>query len=498
MTRPIKWLRNIAIVIVAIAAILYIALKVFVGAVNTPIPGKTFDPSTVGSRITVPDGFSIGLYADNVENARLLKFTDRGDLLVANTNLNQIVLLGRDQNKDGKANGKRVLMVDLNGPNGMDFFGDWLYVAETDAIGRIKFDHEKGETVGNYERIVTGLPAGGNHWRKTLRFGPDNLMYVTMGSSCNVCEEEDKRRGTMMRYNPDGSNEEIFAKGLRNSAGFDWSPADGHIYATDNGRDLLGDDFPHCELNKVEQGNHYGWPYANDNKISDPDFGDGNESIVSSSIGPVFKFQPHNAPLGISFIRGTGFPEKYHHAALAALHGSWNKTEKDGYKVVSLHWDKNGRVTAEDFLTGLLEGDDAIGRPADVAEGPDGAIYISDDYANVVYRVAYAEQQQQMNMSKSKDVFAPQESLAGINEEDKSRMSKQGSELFTQFQCASCHANSGEGMKVLENMGQKYNLSSLAKYLERPNPPMPVFPLDEQQRMSLALYLITDYSGLSH
>ncbi|MFT5690946.1 MAG: glucose/arabinose dehydrogenase [Oceanicoccus sp.] len=134
------------------------------------------------------------------------------------------------------------------------------------------------------------MPAGGNHWPKTLSFGPDDLMYVTTGSSCNVCEEEDERRATMMRCNPDGSNEEIFAKGLRNSAGFDCSPADRHIYATDNGRDMLGDDFPHCELNKVIQGHHYGWPYANDNKISDPDFGDGNESIVSTSIGPVFKF----------------------------------------------------------------------------------------------------------------------------------------------------------------------------------------------------------------
>lgn len=497
MTKSMKWLRNIAITIVAIVVILYIALKVFVGAVNTPIPGKTFDPSAVGNRITVPDGFSIGLYAENVENARLLKFTQQGDLLVANTNLNQIVLLDRDQNQDGKADGKRILMADLNGPNGLDFFDGWLYVAETDAIGRIKFDHEKGETVGSYERIVTGLPAGGNHWRKTLRFGPDDLMYVTMGSSCNVCEEEDERRGTMMRYSPDGSNEEIFAKGLRNSAGFDWSPVDGHIYATDNGRDMLGDDFPHCELNRVERGNHYGWPYANDDKISDPDFGKGNESIVSASIAPVFEFQPHNAPLGMTFIRGKGFPDKYHHAAMAALHGSWNRTDKDGYKVVSLHWDKNGKVTSEDFLTGLLEGDDAIGRPADVAEGPDGAIYISDDYANVVYRVAYAEQQQLITMAEAKQSFDPKESLAVISEDDKSQMIEQGTALFTQFQCASCHADSGEGMKTLENIGKKYDLSTLAKYMERPNPPMPIFPLDEEQRTSLAFYLIDNYSGLS-
>ena len=498
MSTTLKWIRNIVIVLVAIVLVLYLLIRVFVGAVNTPISGKEFDSSAVGNRIQVPAGFSIGIYAEKVENARLLRFTQQGDLLVANTNLNQIVLLDRDSNADGKSEGMRVLMTDLNGPNGMDFHEDWLYIAETDAIGRVKFDHDLGQIVGEYQRIVTGLPGGGNHWRKTLRFGPDNLMYVTMGSSCNVCEEEDKRRATMMRYNPDGSGEMIFAEGLRNSAGFDWSPRDGHIYATDNGRDMLGDDFPPCEFNRVEEGKHYGWPYANGQGISDPDFGAGNESIVASSVNPVFDFQPHNAPLGMEFVRGKSLPAEYHDAAIAALHGSWNRSEKDGYKVVSLHFDEQGQVSERDFIWGLLEDGDVIGRPADVTEGPDGAIYVSDDFANVVYRVAYGEEQAEIaNVSAEPVVvgFNAKETLASIDAIQKAELIAEGGALYDRFQCIACHADDGRGLKLLENLGQKYNIEGIAKYLARPNPPMPIFPLSEDNRQALGVYLIDRYPG---
>jgi len=494
MTTAIRWLRNSVLILVVLLLLLYMAVRVFVGGVNIPVLGNDFDASAVGNRISAAEGFSISLYAEQVDNARLLRFTNEGDLLVANSNLDQIVLLPRDADGDGKADGKRVLLTDLNGPNGMDFFEDWLYVAETDAIGRVRFDHQRGVVVGSYERIVTGLPDGGNHWRKTLRFGPDGLMYVTMGSSCNVCEEQDPRRGTMVRYRADGSGEEIYARGLRNSAGFDWSPKDGQIYATDNGRDMLGDDFPHCELNKVVQGAHYGWPYANDDNIPDPDFGAGMESLIAGAIVPSFKFQPHNAPLGIAFIRGDTVPADYRGAAIVALHGSWNRTEKDGYKVVSMHWDQDNNVTERDFVTGLLQGDDAIGRPVDIAEGPDGAIYISDDYANVIYRVAYAEPQQQLDMAIAATVFNAEQSLAAIAPALRVSRSAQGAALFEQYQCASCHGADGIGMKPLLGLGKRFDLPALAHYIERPNPPMPIFPLDLDQRQALAVYLLENYS----
>ncbi len=204
-----------------------------------------------------------------------------------------------------------------------------------------------------------------------------------------VCEEKDPRRAAILRYRPDGTGEEIYATGLRNAVGFDWRPGSGELYATDNGRDLLGDDFPPCELNRIVKGGFYGWPYANGDRVKDPDYGDGQGDRVRASIPPVHAFRAHNAPLGITFVRGQGVPPAYRHAALVALHGSWNRTRKDGYKVVSLHWREKGGIEERDFAVGFEVDGNVIGRPVDVVEGPDGAFYISDDYASAVYRVAF-------------------------------------------------------------------------------------------------------------
>ena len=500
MAKPLKWMLIFVGVILFIVLILGIAVRFFVGAVNFPTGGGEFDPSIVGQRIVVPDGFSIGLYARDISSARVLRFSRTGDLLVAIPGSGTVEVLERDADNDGKADGRRTLIGGLNGPNGLDFFEDWLYIAEADAIGRIAFDHESGTVTGEFERLVTGLPGGGNHWKKTLRFGDDGLMYVTMGSSCNVCLEEDERRAAMVRYQPDGSGEEIIARGLRNSAGFDWSPRDGALYATDNGRDMLGDDFPSCELNKIEAGKHYGWPFANGNKIPDPDFGEGKDELIEASVAPVFEFRPHNAPLGIEFVRGNKFPEEYQGAAIVALHGSWNRSDKDGYKVVSLHWDDQGRITERDFVSGFLIDDEVVGRPAEVAEGPDGAIYISDDYAGVIYRVAYGESQKVeipvvANVAETR--FDARTTLSGLAAEDRDLLLEQGSKLYRQFQCVSCHADSRQALKTLENLGEKYDLQSLSAYLRRPNPPMPTFPFNDQQRRGLAAYLIDKYPGKS-
>jgi glucose/arabinose dehydrogenase len=241
---------------------------------------------------------------------------------------------------------------------------------------------------GDLETVVEGIPGGGNHWTRTLRFGPDGWMYVSIGSSCNVCEERDPRRAAIVRYRPDGSGAEVFATGLRNAVGFDWRPGSGELYATDNGRDLLGDDFPPCELNRVVQGGFYGWPRANGDRVPDPDRGAGHEEEIARSIPPVHGFRAHTAPLGMTFLRSESLPPAYRGAALAALHGSWNRSRKDGYEVVSLHW--TGDVVEERrFLWGFEVDEDVVGRPVDVLEGPDGAIYVSDDYAGSVYRIVW-------------------------------------------------------------------------------------------------------------
>jgi glucose/arabinose dehydrogenase len=345
-------------------------------------------PDVVEARLRAPDGLHVALFADGLESPRMLRFTGAGDLLVSTPRDGQVLLLERDDDGDGRSDGVRVLLQGLDRPHGLDLHESWLYVAESGGVGRIEFDPTSRETKGTYRRVVDDLPSGGNHWTRTVRFGPDGWMYVSVGSSCNVCEEKDPRRAALLRYRPDGSGEEIVARGLRNAVGFDWQPGTDDLYATDNGRDLLGDDFPPCELDRIQPGAFYGWPYANGNRVPDPDFGAGHAEQIQQSVPPVHGFRAHNAPLGITFLRAPDLPIALRGAALVALHGSWNRTRKDGYKVVSLHWDGEGHVSERDFLTGFLVDEDVIGRPVDVAEGPDGAIYVSDDYAGAIYRVS--------------------------------------------------------------------------------------------------------------
>jgi glucose/arabinose dehydrogenase len=340
------------------------------------------------SRVVVPDGFAIDVWADDVAGARFLRFTSEGDLLVSVPGSDRIDILRRDEDGDGRSDGRRVLIQDLAKPHGLDLRDGWLYLGETDAVGRVRFDPATGQTVGNYERIVRGIPSGG-HWTRTVRFGPDGLLYLSIGSSCNACDEDDPRRAAIVRYQPDGSGEEIFATGLRNAVGFDWQPATGALYANDNGRDLLGDDFPPCELNRVEFGGFYGWPFVNGDGVPDPDNGTKSPDRVRAAISPVHGYPAHTAPLGLHFIRSKDLPAEYRGAALAALHGSWNRTQKDGYKVVSIHWLPDGSIEQRDFVAGFEIDDDVIGRPVDIAEGPDGAFYVSDDYSGQIYRVAY-------------------------------------------------------------------------------------------------------------
>ena len=357
-------------------------------------------PEVVDQRMAVPEGFELSLWAENVRGARVLRFTPTGDLIVSSPVQNSILLLERDNDGDGRSDGQRVLLEDLAHPYGVDLHDGKLYVGETGALGRVDFDPglpsssggpSGARLMGSFERIVSDLPPGGNHWTRSVRAGPDGWIYVHVGSSCNVCIEDDiTRRAALLRFRPDGSGEESFATGLRNSVGFDWQPATGKLYATDNGRDLLGDDFPPCELNELVEGGFYGFPIANGDRVPDPDFGEGQEQRIAASIPPAHDFNAHNAPLGINFVNDDDpLPSSMRGAALVALHGSWNRTRKDGYKVVSLHWGEDGTVEERDFLTGFLVDEDVSGRPADVLQGPDGAIYVSDDYAGVIWKVRY-------------------------------------------------------------------------------------------------------------
>jgi glucose/arabinose dehydrogenase len=352
--------------------------------------GRGIEPpttATISRHLRTAPGFTLQVYSADVPLARVLVFTPGGDLIVSRTRGDEVVLLERDRNGDGKADGQRSLLQDLDGPHGLALHDGWLYVAERSAVGRVRLDAASGQLAGNYAHILTGLTKDGQHTTRTIGIGPDGWLYLAQGSTCNVCIEEDPRRATIMRLRPDGTGAEIYATGLRNSVGFDWAPWDRGLYATDHGRDLLGDDFPPCELNRIERGRFYGWPFVNGFGVADPDFG-GKYAGDEPPTDPVHGFRAHNAPLGIHFLRTAQLPPGYERTALVALHGSWNRTLPDGYKVVALHWRDDGSIEEVDFLTGFLNADGVIGRPAFITEGPDGAIYVSDDYAGVIYRVS--------------------------------------------------------------------------------------------------------------
>jgi glucose/arabinose dehydrogenase len=332
--------------------------------------------------------------------------------------------------------------------------------------------------------VIAGLTGDGNHPYKNIIFGEDDRLYLAQGSTCNVCLEDDKRRATIMSFDPDGRREKTFATGLRNSVGMAWSTRDGELYATDNGRDLLGDDFPPCELNKIVAGASYGWPYVNGFGEQDPDFGRGSSK---NFVDPVFGFAAHNAPLGITFVNDGRWPSLFKDAALVALHGSWNRTIPDGYRVVSLHWNKDG-IEERDFLSGFESNGNITGRPVDVAIGPDGAAYVSDDYAGAIYRVTPGKSNTLAMDTAQSQVLPDRE----YEPEEQAKLYAQGEVLFKAFPCASCHMDGFDSLNrmSLKNLGDRYNVGGVMDKLENPPAPMPAFPLDEAQREALAVYLL--------
>jgi glucose/arabinose dehydrogenase len=491
-----KWLRRIGIGFVALVVLGGLVAWWLLPPVNVPFKGMlanafpnvldvpTADAATVKSKLVVPEGYGITLFARDVPDARMVRVTPRGDLLVASPDSGRVWWFSKALDSNGQSAERRVLLDKLHGPNGLDFHDGYLYVAEENKVGRVKFD-DAGTVDGRYEIVIDGLPAGGNHWKKTIRFGPDGLLYLNIGSSCNVCLEKDNRRAAMLRFTPDGKFVDVYATGLRNAAGLDWR-ADGALYATDNGRDLLGDDFPPCELDLIRQGGFYGWPFANGDRVPDPDLGAGRDAVIAASIPPVFAFRPHNAPLGIVFLKSDKQPAAYRGDALVALHGSWNRSTKDGYKVVALHWDADGSIRSSDFVSGFLVDENVIGRPAELAEDRDGAIYVSDDYANAVYRI-------EPGGTQSLEIGKANAPRAGTGDAPADpQLIARGATVFGELSCQACHALGGDGKDgrvVLANLKGRYDEASLIEYLAKPRQPMP--PVDDADaRRALAAFLL--------
>ena len=375
--------------------------------------------------IKLPAGFQINIFSQLTEKLgqpRMMAFDSQGRLFVALSDTNKVVMLP-DANKDGLAETPIIIASNLNAPNSIAFIDDnTLLIANQDGVVKLVKD---GSTWSTPKAFISNLPSDG-HTLKTVKIGPDGFLYVNVGSSCNVCVESEPLRATILRYTlqgkPAGSlvtpskhaASPIWARGLRNSQGFAWQPNTGTMFASNEGADnrakhkkgVVVDDIPPEHLNRIEAGKHYGWPYcwgdpSNLNTmIEDQNFLAPNVDFCKSTTPPAITFDSHSTPIGITFLDKTNFPAEYKNDAIVALHGSWNRKNPSGYKLVRVKFNAEKPVQVVDFATGWLNINSTVqnqvqaqawGRPVDVIAGPDGALYVSDDRAALIYRISYKQ-----------------------------------------------------------------------------------------------------------
>jgi len=362
-----------------------VVLWAFSGSVCMPsLQGG--DPRIQALRL--PPGFHVGIFAQDVTSARGLCRGEQGTVFVGSRDGGAVLAL-RDTNGDGRADERHTVIKDLNMPVGVAMHNGALYASSVDRIVRVDAIESHLADPPDPVVVTDRFPKETHHGWKYIAFGPDGLLYVPVGAPCNICEPEDSVFATLMRLKPDGSDPEIVAHGVRNSVGFDWDPRDSTLWFTENGRDWMGDDLPSCELDHLtKKGLHFGYPYCHQGDTPDPEFAKGRK--CTEFVPPAAKLGPHVAPLGMKFYRGSQFPEKYRGAIFIAEHGSWNRSTPIGYRLVVAFPQADGTATHEVFADGWLEGTRAWGRPVDVLELPDGSLLVSDDAADMIYRITYA------------------------------------------------------------------------------------------------------------
>ena len=338
-------------------------------------------------KLRMPAGFAIGIFADNVRDARSLALGDKGTVFVGTRARGDVYALV-DADRDGSAERIFTIAKHLNSPNGVAFRNGALYVAEINRILRFDGIEDRLDNPPDPVVLSEALPNDRHHGWKFIAFGPDGKLYVPVGAPCNVCDPDPDRYAVIKRMDPDGSNLETFARGVRNSVGFDWHPKSGTLWFNDHGRDWMGDDMPSDEVNRAPKaGMHFGFPYCHQGDTPDPEYGKKHD--CSEFTPPALKQGGHVAPDGLRFYTGTMFPEPYRNRIFIAQHGSWNRSTKNGYRIVSVALE-NGRVSSYDtFMEGWVQNDTAWGRPVDLLVMPDGALLVSDDHANLVYRITY-------------------------------------------------------------------------------------------------------------
>jgi glucose/arabinose dehydrogenase len=376
-----------------VVALLALGVALFGNRARELIGGISLDTGQAGvAELHVPDGFTTSVYAQGLGTPRLM--ATAGDTVYVAEWAGRVSAL-RDGNGDGDAEdeGERVNFADgLRGPNSVAVLDNTLLVGEQHQVSA--FEIGSDGKAGGLRVLIPDLPTDGSHQSKTVLVGPGGKIYLAMGSSCNVCDEGDERRAAVSVYNSDGTGGRVYTRGLRNAVGLAVNPWTGEIWATNNGRDLMGDDTPPETVNVLGDGLDYGWPRCHAGDIVDPDFG--KDQGCQGVAQPIVEMQAHMAPLGLAFYRegdgGSRFPEPYSNSLYIDVHGSWNRSSKVGYAVYHVPL-KDGKVAggAAEFVGGFLRPDgSSLGRPAGVAVAPDGSLLVSDDKGGFIYRVAWS------------------------------------------------------------------------------------------------------------
>lgn len=368
---------------------------------DVTITGTILEPAPVApaadkeqvARLRAPEGFAVTVFARDLVNPRMLAFSPDGTLYATRRSVGDVVML-RDADGDGRADAARTV-ASRPGMHGIAFHGDAVFLATVNDV--YAADVNDDGTFGPLRKIIDDLPDGGQHPNRTLGIGPDGMLYISAGSTCNACAETNPESATILRAKPDGTGRAIFAAGLRNTIGFDWEPSSGQLWGMDHGIDWLGDDEQIEELNHVQRGKHYGWPYVYGmgeiNPQDNPPPGLTLEKLAERSEEPTSGYTPHSAPMQMAFYDGAMFPAEYRGDAFVAMRGSWNRRPPSGYEVMRVDFERGQPVSMEPFLTGFLEqegdGYGFLARLSGAAVGPDGALYVGDDFNGIIYRVAY-------------------------------------------------------------------------------------------------------------
>lgn len=367
---------------------------------SASIQGNVFEPALVAAtderiaQLKVPAGFAIAKFADQLGKPRMLAVSSSGNVYVSSRAAGTVTLL-QDTNGDGKVDNKRVVAT-IKDVHGLAIYGNRMYMVAIKEL--FVADISSDGSLGQPQQLLNDLPDGGQHPNRTIAFGPDGKLYITVGSTCNACIEPNKESATVLRANPDGSGRVVFAKGLRNTIGFGWHPVTKEMYGFDHGIDWLGDEDQREEFNMIKEGADYGWPhiYADGKYNPHPrPEGISYAEYLAKTTLPVLLYQAHAAPLGMIFYTGntgaaTTFPAEYTNDAFATMRGSWNRTQPSGYSVVRVHFENNKPVRVDDFVTGFLVNNNQaqFGRPVGIATLPDGSLLFTDDNNGVIYRVS--------------------------------------------------------------------------------------------------------------